>query len=136
MTKSIKLIKGSDIEMNSKSVLQQIQSGTLTSQEALNILYPPEKVKKSKPGKRASFIKMKIHVPDEGKGVNTFLKILFALPIPMIFARIGLRIATRFTNKADMGDVDLQEIGKMLKYSKNTRIQVDSTDAQVDIRII
>lgn len=122
--------------MNDKKVLQQIQNGELTSQEALNILYPPKKVKKTKPGKRATFIKLNIHVPDEGKGVNTFLKILFALPIPMIFARMGLRLATRFTKDEDMEDVDLKEISRMLKYSKNTRVQVESKDAQVDIRII
>ena len=33
-------------------------------------------------------------------------------------------------------DFDIKEIGKMLKYSKNTRIHVDSKDAQVDIRVI
>jgi len=76
---------------------------------------------------------LNISVPDEGKGVNTFLRILFALPIPMIFARMGLRIADRFVKEEDF---DIKEIGKMLKYSKNTRIHVDSKDAQVDIRVI
>lgn len=122
--------------MSNKKVLQQIENGELTSQEALAILYPPVPVIKSKPGKRASFIKLKIHVPEEGKGVNTFLKILFALPIPMIFARMGLRFATRFTKDKDLGDVDLSEISRLLKYSKNTRIQVESTGATVDIKIV
>ena len=122
--------------MSNKKVLQQIENGELTSQEALDILYPPQKVKKPKPGKRASFIKLKIHVPDEGKGVNTFLRILFALPIPMIFARLGLRLAKRFTKDQDLGEVDFNEISRMLKYSKNTRINVESTDATVDIKII
>ncbi|AIO18447.1 hypothetical protein KQ51_00567 [Candidatus Izimaplasma bacterium HR1] len=122
--------------MSNKKVLQQIQNGELTSQEALNILYPEQKVRNTKPGKRASFIKMKIHVPDEGKGVNTFLKILFAIPIPMIFVRMGLRIGKRFIKDDDKDDFDINEISKLLKYSKNTQIQVESTDATVDIRII
>ena len=119
--------------MDYKKVLSQIESGELTSQEALDILYPVKEVATTKPGKRAHFIKMNIHVPEEGKGVNTFLKILFAIPIPMIFARLGIRIAKRFVKEED---VPFDEISKMLKYSKNTKIQVDSADAQVDISII
>jgi hypothetical protein len=118
--------------MISKHVLQKVQDGELTSQEALNILYPEKKKKRIKPGKRAFFIKMKINVPDEGKGVNTFLKILFLLPFPMIFARIGLRFANRFVKDED---VDFKEISRLLKYSRNTKIQVESKDANVDIAI-
>jgi hypothetical protein len=51
----------------------------------------------------------------------------------MIFARIGIRFANRFVK--DQG-IDMSEISKMLKYSKNTRINIDSADAQVDIKII
>ena len=111
-------------------VLAKIEKGELTSQEGLKELYPEPKVKL---GKRAHFIKLKIHVPDEGKGVNTFLRILFALPIPLVFARFGLRFAERF---AKQDEVDFNEIRKMLKYSKNTRIDVDSQDAKVNIRIV
>lgn len=92
--------------------------------------------KPSKPGKRATFIKLSVHVPDEGKGVNTFLRILFLVPIPLIFARIGIRLAYRFTDDEPDEDFDIDEIVKMLKYSKNSRIHVDSTDAQIDIRMI
>jgi|LGOV01.1.fsa_nt_gb hypothetical protein len=121
--------------MKYDKVLSQIESGELTSQEALSILYPEKQHRVSRPGKRATFIKLKITVPEEGKGINTFLRILFALPIPMIFARLGLRIAKRFVKEEDE-DFDINEISKMLKYSKNTRIQVDSSDAQIDIRVI
>lgn len=113
------------------TVLTRIQNGELNPQEAYELLYPEPKI--SKVGKRAHFIKMKIHVADEGKGINTFLRILFALPIPMIFARFGLRIADRFV---DDDDVDFKAIRDMLKYSKNTRINVDTEDAKIDIRII
>ncbi len=116
--------------MNQISVLEQVERNELTAQDALNKLYP---VKKSKPGKRAFFVKMNVRVPEEGKGINTFLKILFAIPIPLIFARIGLRIAKRFM-KTD--EFDMNEIIKMIKYSKNTTIQVDSEDAKIDIKII
>ena len=76
---------------------------------------------------------MKITIPEEGKGINTFLKILFAIPFPMIFARIGLRIGGRFIKDEDF---DISEVSKMLKYSKNTIINVDSKDAQIEIKVI
>jgi hypothetical protein len=117
--------------MDYQEVLNKLENNELTPALAYKELYPEPK---RKYGKRAFFIKMKIHVPDEGKGVNTFLRVLFAIPLPMIFARMGLRIASRF---ADVGDeVDFKEISKLLKYSKHTRINVDSNDAKVDIKIM
>ena len=116
--------------MNQISVLEQLERNELTASQALNELYP---VKNTRPCKRAFFVKMNVKVPEEGKGINTFLRILFAIPFPLIFARIGLRIANRFI-KVD--DVDMNEIIKLIKYSKNTQIQVDSHDAKIDIKIM
>jgi len=118
------------MNMKYEKVLQQIENGELTSQEAYSMLYTPQP---SDMGKRAHFIKMRINVPEEGKGVNTFLRILFAIPFPMIFARMGIRLADRFVKDQD---IDFKAIGQLLKYSKNTRVHVDSKDAQVDIRIM
>ena len=118
--------------MNYEKVLNKLETNELTPELAYKELYPEPKNKKI--GKRAFFIKLKIRVPEEGRGVNTFLRILFALPIPMIFARMGLRIAERF---ADIGDdVNLKEISRLMKYSKHTRINVDTEDAKVDIKIM
>ena len=121
--------------MKNKNILKDIEDGKITAQEGLDKLYPKKKVKY---GKRASFIKLKVQVPEEGKGVNTFLRILFALPIPMIFARLGLRLGKRFTPKEvqDLDQVDFDQISQALKYSKGTMINVESDDANVDIRII
>lgn len=118
--------------MKNQKVLSQIESGELTSQEALNILYPDNQQLPSKPGKRATFIKINITIPEEGKGLNTFLKLLFAIPIPIGFARMGLRLANRFV-KDD--DIDIKEISKMLKYAKNTKIQIESKDALINIKV-
>ncbi|MEC9485689.1 MAG: hypothetical protein UMR38_07420 [Candidatus Izemoplasma sp.] len=118
--------------MKTKRILDKIESGDLTAEEAFEKMYPVTKVK---PGKRATFIKIDVRVPDESKGVNTFLKILFAIPIPMIFARMGLRLGKRFA-KLDNDEIDFDQLSHLIKYSKNTKIQVDSNDAQVDIRII
>jgi len=111
-------------------VLNKLENNEISAEEALKELYP---VKKEKMGKKAYFVKMKIIVPDEGKGVNRLLRILFAIPFPIVFARIGLRIGQRFI-KDD--DIDISEISKMLKYSKNSVINVDSKDAQIEIKVI
>ncbi len=116
--------------MNQELILRKIETNELTAYEALKKLYPEKKVK---PGRRAFFIKMNIKVPEEGKGVNTFLKILFIIPIPILFAKIGLRIANRFMRT---DEVDFKEIAKMLKYSKNSVISIESDDAIIDIKIV
>ena len=116
--------------MNYENVLNKLSNNEISLEDAYKDIYKAPKIK---PGKKAFFVKMSIKVPEEGKGVNTFLKILFMIPLPLIFARIGLRFAKRFV-KDD--DIDFQLISKMLKYSKNTRIQVDSPDAQIDIKVM
>ncbi|MCK5761482.1 MAG: hypothetical protein KAH16_01140 [Candidatus Izimaplasma sp.] len=116
--------------MNQKIVLEKIAKNEITAYDAYNELYPE---RKTKIGKRAFFIKMSVKIPEEGKGINTFLKILFAIPIPIMFARMGIRIGKRFI-KVD--EVDFKEISRLIKYSKNTQISVESSDALVDIKIM
>jgi hypothetical protein len=117
--------------MNYEKVLNKLETNEITPSLAYDELYP---IKKTKPGKRAFFIKLRIHVPEEGKKVNAFLKILFALPIPLVFARLGLRLAGKYADIEE--DVDLNEIARLLKYSKHTKISVDTEDAKIDIKII
>ncbi len=119
--------------MNYEETLQKLQNNELTVDQAFTELYPVKKTKLEKPGKRAHFIKLRINVPEEGKRLNTFLRILFAIPFPMIFARMGLRFAGRFV---DVEEVDLKEISRLLKYSRNTSVQVDTDDAKIDIKIM
>ena len=116
--------------MKYDSVLKKLENNEITSEEALKQLYPE---KKQRTCKKAYFVKLKVVIPEEGKGLNTFLRILFAIPFPMILATMGLRIGGRFI-KDD--DIDLSEVIKMLKYSKNSVINVDSKDAQIQIKVI
>ncbi len=122
------------IVLNYNSVLRKIESGELDPDKAYDLLYTPS-IKEG--GKRAFFIKMSIKVPEEGKGVNTFLKILFMIPIPLIFARIALRFL-RSKVEDSMKDVDfgIDDIIELIKYSKHTRVQIDSDEAQIDIKVI
>lgn len=125
--------KGSD-EMSYNPILKQLESGSIDAEKAYEKLFVPT-IKQG--GKRAFFVKMRIQVPEEGKGVNTFLKILFMIPIPLIFAQFALRI---FGNKINEGlsdvDFDVKDILELIKYSRHTKIQVESDDARIDIKII
>ena len=116
--------------MKNDLVLKKLENNEITSEEAYKELYPE---KKQRMGKKAYFVKMNITIPEEGKGINTFLKILFAIPFPIIFARMGLRIGGRFIKDEDF---DVSEVSKMLKYSKNTVVNIDSKDAQIEIKVI
>ncbi len=118
--------------MNYETVLNQLQDNELSVEQAYKKIYKEPKIK---PGKRAFFLKVNITVPDESAKINTFLRILFLLPIPLVFARLGLRIGSRFI-KDDLDGFNVNEIIKLIKYSKNTKVQVDAKDAKIDIRII
>lgn len=56
----------------------------------------------------------------------------------MIFARLGLRLGKRFipSDVKENDQFDFDQISKMLKYSKGTLVNVESDDANVDIKII
>lgn len=116
--------------MNIDLVLKKLEDNEITSEEALKELYPKQKQRK---GKRAWFIKMAIVAPDEGKGANRLFKILFFFPFPIMFARMGIRFASRFIKN---DGIDMAEISKMLKYGKHSCVQVDTKEAQIDIKII
>jgi len=120
--------------MNYKPVLKKLERGDIDAELAYKEMFVPT-IKEG--GKRAFFVKMNIQVPEEGKGVNTFLKILFMIPIPLIFARLAIRLFGNKINESLEGvDFDIKDILEMIKYSKHTRIHVDSNDAKIDIKII
>ena len=116
--------------VNNELILRKIEDNEITAYDAYNKLYP---VEKNKIGKRAFFVKINIKIPNEGKSLNAFLRILFAIPIPIIFVKIILRLYGRYSNGNDM---DLKQFAKILKYSKNTKISVESSEALVDIKIM
>lgn len=116
--------------MKYNEVLKKLENNEISPEDALLKLYP---VKKQKTSKRAFFVKMNISIPEEGKGINTFLKILFAIPFPIFIATMGLRFGGRFIKDDDL---DVSAIINMLKYSKHSVINVDSTDAKIQIKVI
>ncbi|RJX25259.1 MAG: hypothetical protein C4537_04605 [Acholeplasma sp.] len=73
--------------MTKDEVLTQLTDKKISSQQAYKMLYP--KYKERKP-RRASFVKLSLNIP-ESKGINIFLKVLFALPIPIFIIKMVMR---------------------------------------------
>ena len=71
------------------ATLTKLQNNQITPETAYAKIYKKSRIKRVPFYKRAHFIKLSINVPDE-KGVNAFLKVLFFLPIPILFLRIIL----------------------------------------------
>lgn len=107
-------------------ILKEVENKTLKPKQAYNKIYKTKTPVHTH--HRAHFIKMKIIIPEE-RGVSTFLSILFALPIPILFIRPFLRIAY---NKAgqDFGGIELKDIHKMIS-TRGIRISVRSNDGVI-----
>lgn len=73
--------------MTKNEVLDKLSKKEIDYKEAYNLLYP--KIKEVKPN-RAHFVKLRVRVPDS-KAANTFIKLLFILPIPIGLAKLILR---------------------------------------------
>jgi len=127
--------------MQDLEILNQIYDGNLTAQEGYDSLYP---LFDKKALKRARFIKMRVNVKeDDSKAANTLLKVLFILPLPLVFLRIALRIAKKkglskqfnYNQIDQLTDAQLDELINLTKYAKHTKITVESDDADVIIKI-
>ena len=104
-------------------VLYQLKDNTISTKEAYKELYVP---KKEPMMRRAHFVKLRIRVPEE-KGVNRFLRLLFLLPIPLMFVRIALR----FVRDKDEDSLPLtkQEIFNLISY-KGIVVSVKSKNGE------
>ncbi|MDY0294786.1 MAG: hypothetical protein RBQ71_03160 [Acholeplasmataceae bacterium] len=75
--------------MTKDEVLTQTSQKELNPKQAYNLLYKNQKERKPR---RASFVKVRIHVP-ESRGVNIFLSVILLLPLPIFLIKwiIGRR---------------------------------------------
>lgn len=70
--------------------LDRLQNGEIGKRQAYRLLYPkPARVRKPR---KAHFAVVRIRIPEE-KGANALLAVLFALPVPIGFARLLLKRA-------------------------------------------
>jgi len=86
--------------------------------------------------KKARFVKLHIDPHDESRGTRLFLKTLFALPLPLGIIRFFLvKALYSKISENDAWDIDKETFINMLKYAKDTTITVESSDADIHIKL-
>ena len=124
--------------MKTEALLNQVYEGQMTAEEAYNMMHPLFDKKKLK---RARFVKFRIRLPNESRKLNIFLRVLFGLPVPICLVRFALRFVNEekmksFSSEQDVITLDRATLRKLITYSKGTRINVDSDDARIIIKIV
>jgi len=128
---TIKKINEGVTKMVKDEVLTQLNQKQISTKKAYQLLYP--KIKMRKP-RRASFVKLKIHVPDS-RAVNIFLKILLLLPIPIFIIKWVIR---KRTDKviSDQFQITTGELIHLISV-KGVKIDVDThTNERILIKTI
>ncbi len=107
--------------------LMKLQNNSISAESAYKELFKEEKIRRVPLMKRAHFIKLRIVVPEE-KGVNTFLGVLFFLPVPILLLRIILGFV-----KIDKFDSDIpiskREIINLISY-RGVKVQVRTNSGE------
>ncbi|HPJ23307.1 MAG TPA: VanZ family protein [Bacillota bacterium] len=94
--------------------LARLKDNQISPELAYEELYKDEKRKRIPFFKRAHFIKLKIHVPEE-KGVNFFLKVLFFIPFPLFIVKLILRLI-KMDRFDDSVPLTKKEMIKLISY--------------------
>jgi len=112
--------------MTKYEVLTQLSEKKITTKEAYNQIYISQRIVK-----KAHFVKIKIKINDS-KGVSALLKVLFLLPIPLVFVRMAIRIGLKNKNLKDV-DIPVEDFIDLIS-ARNINIDVNARD-EAHIRI-
>lgn len=107
------------------ATLSKLQDNAITPKIAYDELFKKEKRVRIPLFNRAHFIKLNISIPGE-KGVNRFLKVLFFLPLPLLFVRTILAFikTDRFSGDEDF-PLTKREIIRLISF-KGTNVRVNT----------
>ncbi|XFA98518.1 hypothetical protein ACAG96_06555 [Candidatus Izemoplasma sp. B36] len=109
------------------ATLTKLQNNQITPEKAYTKIYQKSRIKRIPFYKRAHFIKLSINVPDE-KGVNAFLKVLFFLPIPILFLRIILGFVKMDKFNDDM-PLTKREMIRLIAF-KGVKVKVNANKGE------
>lgn len=120
--------------MNELEVLNDLADGQISIFQA-HALLEHHTLLPDKP-KKARFVKLYVDPHDESKAVRAFLRILFALPLPLGLVRFAVvNQLHKQLSKNEEWTFEKETLIEMLKYAKDTTITVESKDATVYIKL-
>ncbi len=111
----------------STNILTRLTANEITPEKAYKELYKKENRVRVPFFKRAHFIKLKIRIPDQ-RGVNTFLGVLFFMPLPILFLRIIMSFV-KMDNFSDEIPFSKRELINLIAY-KGVRIKVNANSGE------
>ena len=103
-----------------KNVLEKLSKHQITKEKAFQNLNKEKRVKKSK----ARFLKLNIEIKDQLM-LTMLLNTIFFLPFPIFLVKIG----KRFTPE------EMRFAYEMMDYAKGTHIDVDTSEAKINIKL-
>ncbi len=124
--------------MERLELLESLRDADLETLDAYRMLNQPEETSKLPIRgtlKRAHFIKLSMDLPKESKKVNLFFRTLFALPLPISIVNLFLRIAGKRSRHLTEENIDMKLICRLIRYAKGLRVDIESDDATICIRI-
>ena len=106
------------------TTLTRLQDNKITPEKAYNEIYKNEKQKGIGFFRRANFVKLRITVPSETKGVNRLLRVLFFMPFPIIFLRVILGFI-KFDEYSDDMPFTKTEMIRLIRH-RGIKVEVNS----------
>ncbi len=124
--------------MEKEQLLQSLYDGEVDAQSVYKTMYPQTFNQRGL--KRAHFAKLRINAKDEGFWPNLLLRLLFILPFPVVFGRLILRVLKKKIDQtldqhSNGSDLNYEMIYGLLKYSKGVRIDIQTDDADINIKV-
>ncbi len=118
-----------------KDQLVALYNGEKTVDEVYDSIVPSFNTRSLK---RARYAKMRIHLPEESRRLNLFLRALFGMPIPLFIARFIMRKTLKSKIQSHVDDhlgFSYHDLDQLLKYSRGTTVSIDTDEAQIRIKI-
>lgn len=136
-----------DVAPKDQDILSAVALGELSPEDALEALTPTVSFKGLK---KARFVKISIDLPNESARLNMFLRALFAMPLPIVCAKLALKVAKKKGSTAIESHVkdeqaktnalkevnDLEGYYEMIRYAKHCKVDIITNDAIIHIKII
>jgi hypothetical protein len=123
-----------EVFMEEIEVLNKLASGEVSLFDVYNRLEKHQLVPQ-KP-KKARFLKVHIDPHDENRATKALLKTIFSIPLPLGLVRMFLiNLLHKELSKHDEWAIDKEPLVSLIKYAKDIKITIESSDATIRIQL-